>query len=269
MPYKLLLSEQISPAVRRIAIEQLSAANRQLNVDDHMQAGVHEARIYLKKTRALLRLARPIIGKKRFRRWNCEVRDISRAIAHPRDVEALIETVDLLIPAKDFARSRPLLLATKELLLKDKKDAFHDFEVISFNNVTDRLNQAVGEWRTADLPEASFEGLAKGFTDGYRRGRQSLKTAGQLKRRHGGAKVVLTGCGAEVAPERMAAAPAVDFVVGNQDKPGLVALLDDALDRDLAPGMAVTLGPIISQNWQWFQCCEALLKMPFCATAPA
>lgn len=183
MPYKLLLSEQISPAVRRIAIEQLSAANRQLNVDDHMQAGVHEARIYLKKTRALLRLARPIIGKKRFRRWNCEVRDISRAIAHPRDVEALIETVDLLIPAKDFARSRPLLLATKELLLKDKKNAFHDFEVISFNNVTDRLNQAVGEWRTADLPEASFEGLAKGFTDGYRRGRQSLKTA--LKQQDG------------------------------------------------------------------------------------
>ena len=33
-------------------------------------------------------------------------------------------------------------------------------------------------------------------------------------------------------------------------------------------GMPVLPGPIISQNWLWFQCCEALLNMPFCATAP-
>ena len=32
-------------------------------------------------------------------------------------------------------------------------------------------------------------------------------------------------------------------------------------------GMPVSPGPIISQNFIWFQCCEALLKMPFCATA--
>ena len=177
MPYKLLLSEQISPAIRRIAIEQLGAGRRQIDVDDNVQAGVHEARKSLKKTRALLRLARPVIGKKRFRRWNRETRDIARSIAPPRDVEALIETVDLLIPDQAFARNRPLLVATKDLLLKDKKNAFHELEVISLNNVTERLDRAIGEWRTADLPEASFEDLAKGFVDGYRRGRQGLRLA--------------------------------------------------------------------------------------------
>jgi 2-octaprenyl-6-methoxyphenol hydroxylase len=37
-----------------------------------------------------------------------------------------------------------------------------------------------------------------------------------------------------------------------------------------APGIFLpSPGPIISQNWLWFQCWLALLKMPFCATAPA
>jgi hypothetical protein len=36
-----------------------------------------------------------------------------------------------------------------------------------------------------------------------------------------------------------------------------------------SPGMPPVPGPIISQNCMWFQCWEALLKMPFCATAPA
>ena len=34
-----------------------------------------------------------------------------------------------------------------------------------------------------------------------------------------------------------------------------------------SPGMATLSGDIISQNWLWFQYCEALLKMPDCATA--
>ena len=35
-----------------------------------------------------------------------------------------------------------------------------------------------------------------------------------------------------------------------------------------APGIATGFGLIHCQNWVWFQCWEALLKMPFCATAP-
>lgn len=55
--------------------------------------------------------------------------------------------------------------------------------------------------------------------------RQSRKAANRLSRRYPDAKVVMTGCGAEVDPERHAATEGVDLVVGNQDKPKLVDLV--------------------------------------------
>lgn len=47
--------------------------------------------------------------------------------------------------------------------------------------------------------------------------RQSRKTASRLGRRHPRARVVITGCGAEVDPRRYAATPGVHAVVGHRD----------------------------------------------------
>ena len=55
--------------------------------------------------------------------------------------------------------------------------------------------------------------------------RQSRKTAKRLSRRYPNAKVVMTGCGAEVDPDRHAETLGVDLVVGNQDKPALVEMV--------------------------------------------
>jgi threonylcarbamoyladenosine tRNA methylthiotransferase MtaB len=65
--------------------------------------------------------------------------------------------------------------------------------------------------------------------------RQSRKTASRLARRYPDARVVMTGCGAEVDPSRHAATAGVDLVVGNQDKPQLVEMVlaevGEALDQ--------------------------------------
>ncbi len=55
--------------------------------------------------------------------------------------------------------------------------------------------------------------------------RQSRKLASRLGREHPGASVVVTGCGAEVDPERLAGTPGVHYVIGNRDKPELVEIL--------------------------------------------
>ena len=65
--------------------------------------------------------------------------------------------------------------------------------------------------------------------------RQSRKTASRLARRYPEAKVVMTGCGAEVDPERHVATPGVDLVVGNQDKPQLVKLVLDQVGETSEP----------------------------------
>jgi threonylcarbamoyladenosine tRNA methylthiotransferase MtaB len=55
--------------------------------------------------------------------------------------------------------------------------------------------------------------------------RQSLQLAARLKKRNPHARVLFTGCSAEVSPERALAAAGVDAVVGNQDKHRLPELL--------------------------------------------
>lgn len=55
--------------------------------------------------------------------------------------------------------------------------------------------------------------------------KQSRQLAKRLAREYPRAKVVFTGCGAEVAPEEFAQSPGVSFVVGNQDKNQLVDLV--------------------------------------------
>ncbi len=66
--------------------------------------------------------------------------------------------------------------------------------------------------------------------------RQSRKAAGRLSRDNPGAKVVFTGCGAEVDPQGLLGVRGVDYVVGNRDKSRLVDLVLGALGERPVPG---------------------------------
>jgi MiaB/RimO family radical SAM methylthiotransferase len=56
--------------------------------------------------------------------------------------------------------------------------------------------------------------------------------AAKLFRDNPAARVVMTGCGAEVDPERMAQSKGIHYVVGNRDKPGLVNLILEKLENE-------------------------------------
>ena len=64
--------------------------------------------------------------------------------------------------------------------------------------------------------------------------RQARQTVRRLRRERPDARIVVTGCAAQIAPERWAAMPEVDRVLGNADK-----LRPDAFGPD-APDFAVT-----------------------------
>lgn len=55
--------------------------------------------------------------------------------------------------------------------------------------------------------------------------KQSRKMAAKLAKLNPRAKIVMTGCGAEVDPELMAKSKGVDFVVGNRDKSKMIDLV--------------------------------------------
>ena len=67
--------------------------------------------------------------------------------------------------------------------------------------------------------------------------KQSRKLALRLLKDHPRAKIVITGCAAEVDPELMAEAPGIHYVVGNRDKPDLVNLVLASLEEKRENGI--------------------------------
>lgn len=177
MPYKLLLSEEISPAIKRIAIEQLTKARKEISAADNIHAGVHKTRTALKRTRALLRLARPVIGEEIFKSENRTYRDLARALARPRDAGAMLETIVKFEAREDLQHYAPLFLQLKSMIELEKNEIESELEVVSLAALLETLDGSLKKWHSMTLEPASFERLAHGFGLTYERGRRDLEIA--------------------------------------------------------------------------------------------
>ena len=105
MSYGLTFEDDPAESVERVRREQLEAAAEVLDADEDPVEAIHDARKRIKKTRALLRLARPGMKPKAYRRLNRALRDTGRGMSGSRDADVLVETVDDL--AERFARRAP------------------------------------------------------------------------------------------------------------------------------------------------------------------
>lgn len=177
MPYKLLLSEEIGPAIRRIALEQVSRARRELSASRNMQEGVHQARKCMKRVRSLLRLARPLLGEAFYRQHNLIYRDVGRALSRPRQAGALLETVLRFEASPEFNSHAPLLEALKGQLLSDKYVVETELEMVALTALIETLDQTCESWKALRVSDAGFHDLASGFGMSYSRGRKSLQKA--------------------------------------------------------------------------------------------
>ncbi|MCW2958452.1 MAG: domain containing protein [Solirubrobacterales bacterium] len=92
MSYRLTITELAGEGLRRCAAEELDSAREGLADATAVERAkaVHEARKSLKKTRSLVRLARPAIGSKRYRVANTALRDTARTLSGTRDADVLI-----------------------------------------------------------------------------------------------------------------------------------------------------------------------------------
>ena len=96
MAYRIAADETLGDGLRHSARDQLDGAVRALEerfVDEPAKA-IHDARKRIKKTRALLRLARPAMGRKAVRRENDALRAAAATLSAARDADVLVETVD-------------------------------------------------------------------------------------------------------------------------------------------------------------------------------
>jgi len=174
MAYRLSIADDVASGVRACAREQLEGAIERLEHpgEDRAEA-IHEARKHLKKARALLRLVRPALGAKAFRRESDALRDAGRALSQARDADVLVATIDRLaahaagrLPAADFAQLREALAA------QASGEALADSAPVA-----EALREALARVEAWPLEGAGWGAAIAGAGRAYARGRDALAAA--------------------------------------------------------------------------------------------
>ena len=173
--------EEIARAVPRIGRRLAGKAMRKLVKPTSARKRVHEARTYVKKLRALLRLVEPALGKM-YRREDERLRELGRTLARLRDAEVLIETFDGLFEHFDEQLGPPLRRARTRLTTRLRN-------VESRIDVPARLQEAQRAFRKTRkrarrwIPDAGktdrsgWKAIVGGLGATYRWGRRAMRSA--------------------------------------------------------------------------------------------
>jgi CHAD domain-containing protein len=179
--FELRWDESLSKGIRRITRKQLQDAQEQVARKSHgsRDEAVHEARKCLKKVRAILRLIRPAIGERHYRRENTLFRDGARPLTEVRDAKILVETVDKITKRfADRARSQSFAVVRKQLMkhqrevrkrVLEEENAFATVETV-IREALERLD----DWST--VPDRWSE-IGKGVEQVYQQARQAFADA--------------------------------------------------------------------------------------------
>jgi CHAD domain-containing protein len=162
MAYSLSLDD-LAASVKRVAGDQLGAAADGLEDPDDPVEAVHDARKRMKKTRALLRLARPAMRADAFRAYNRELRDQGRALSGARDADVMVETIDALAAHNTRRVKRAHFMAVRGRFVTGAAGALPEHRVGALAHSADR-------W---PLGAISSETLVDAATTTYRRGRKA------------------------------------------------------------------------------------------------
>jgi len=178
VPYRLKMQESTEASVQRIAIEQIERAQSALRdrADDPVNA-IHVLRQRCKKLRALLRLVRPALGDKRYRKENRRFRDLARRVAGNRDDQVLVETFERLLnlhaaelDRRHYSAIRRKLVARRDATLEGADTP--DWEALA--SALSDARDAVAGWTLASQDYAAVSG---GLVGSYTQAREALREA--------------------------------------------------------------------------------------------
>lgn len=181
MAYRLSIADDVPSSARTCAREQLLGAVEWLErADEDSVKAVHQARKHLKKTRALLRLVRPALGAKAYRREDAALRDIGLALSGARDAAVLVQTVSKLsehaagrLPADTFDQLRDAL-AAEASAAPTVADGEPVPELASVIEALRAAEQRVEAW---PLDGADWGTVVEGIARAYARGREGFAVA--------------------------------------------------------------------------------------------
>lgn len=173
--YRLSIADDLAASVRTCAREQLGGAIEQLEraQEDPVEA-IHEARKHLKKARALLRLVRPALGTKTYRRENAALRDAGLALSATRDADVLVETVDKL--ATRFAGRLPAVVF-EQVHAAFAAEGGGEQPRAELAPVVQALREALARVEDWPLDDAGWDVALAGVARAYASGRDAFAVA--------------------------------------------------------------------------------------------
>jgi CHAD domain-containing protein len=180
MAYHLYRDDSLPAGIMRVAHKQIDGTIKQLgNQQLSQEYRIHQARKRFKKLRGLLRLVRPALGEKVYRRENVCFRDAGRAFAVVRDAEAVIQTCDTFqtdlvqyLGDRGFHTLRAALVQRQQYIMEEQSDL--DATIAQVRDDLYIARERVATW---PLDNTDFEALAKGFQKTYQRGRKAYEQA--------------------------------------------------------------------------------------------
>lgn len=177
MAARLRRSEAGAEGARRIVRRETRDALRRLAAGRRVgDSSVHEARKALKRARAALRLLRPRLGARAYRRENHALRDAARPLSMLRDARILLDTLGDLAreaPARDRAALRrmvPELERHRDNVRRrwvEKDDPWNDVE-----KELRAARRRASKWK---LGGQGWAVLGRGLEKTYRAGRQAFE----------------------------------------------------------------------------------------------
>jgi len=176
MGFYLQPEEPAADAIVRIIRELLDQARRQLKTPQTDQdAAIHEVRKSMKKLRALLRLVRPVIRKKRFRAADRAVRDFARRLGGARDSTVVLATFELLIAHYSDYLSNTTIDPIRQSLAERQRLALEQhLSTMDAASLEDDLKKLEKCFSSLDLGQFTCAMLLDSAKESYREGRVAL-----------------------------------------------------------------------------------------------
>jgi CHAD domain-containing protein len=176
MAYSLKQDEAFKDGIERIVLEQVDKALENLKpTARNKDEAIHDARVCVKKIRAVLRMIRDSLGEKSFEEEDVNYRDVARLLSKVRDSTAMLEIIDKLTDHFSDQLSRGAFenVGTE---LRRSKSAQRKGVKLAMYEAARSLRKARG--RIKGWPKlAANESLAQGLKRTYKRGKKNFKIA--------------------------------------------------------------------------------------------
>ncbi|MBX2840473.1 MAG: CHAD domain-containing protein [Flammeovirgaceae bacterium] len=165
--------------VKRVALELIEGIHFNLNSEPDQHKAIHESRKLFKKLRALLRLLKFEIKRKKIFTEDAQFRDLSRKISPLRDITSLIECLTRLHEKFPTGSTSSIInecreiLFTKRLELEEDANSWEQTLQIVKEILTKRQKKT-SQWK---LTKKLYPSWQKGLEEVYTAGRKSMSYA--------------------------------------------------------------------------------------------